>query len=153
MSLDFTIKLEDFVPEAKGELKQAIERSLYAMGVKAVEGSVEAISGNFGIEKAVKTGRLRASISFITPSQSGGSKAQPPKNAKAGDKLNGKAPDNSVIVGTNVEYAEKVHNGMWTSEKGGEERKYKERPFIREGIDQTKDEMKEQVTRIFKGEL
>ena len=65
--------------------------------------------------------------------------------------MTGTAEKNSVVVGSNVEYAEKVHNGMWTSEKGGQNRKYKERPFLRVGIEQTKGEMERQVTTILKG--
>lgn len=148
----FNIRVENnshLILEAFGE---AMERALYAIGVKGVEGSVEAISGNLGIERAVKTGRLRASISFITPNQSGDGK-QKSSAAKEGDKLKGKADKNSVVIGSNVEYAEKVHNGMWTSEKGGKKRKYKERPFLRVGIEKTKDQMQEQVEKIFKGQL
>lgn len=148
--LKFTIKVEDnskLVLEAEDK---AIEDALFAMGIKAVEGSVDAISGKYGIPKAVDTGRLRASISFITPTDSGGS-GEANTHSKAGDKLTGTAEKNSVVVGSNVEYAEKVHNGMWTSEKGGQNRKYKERPFLRVGIEQTKGEMERQVTTILKG--
>lgn len=148
----FTIRIENNSKIVLDGLKDVTERALYAIGVKGVEGSVEAISGNLGIERAVKTGRLRASISFITPTQSGDGK-QKSSAAKEGDKLKGKADKNSVVIGSNVEYAEKVHNGMWTSEKGGEKRKYKERPFLRVGIDKTKGEMQEQVEKIFKGQL
>ena len=157
--LNFTIKVEDnskLVLEAE---EKAIENALYAMGIKAVEGSVYAISGKLGIERAVKTGRLRASISFITPAGDmtvvpNGEKRFENKeveNSEDGDKLSGTAEKNSVVVGSNVEYAEKVHNGMWTSEKGGKNRKYKERPFLRVGIEKTKGEMERQVTTILKG--
>ena len=140
----FNIRVENnsqIVLEALGE---AMERALYAIGVKAVEGSVDAISGRYDIKPAVDTGRLRASISFITPTQKGGSGQPKPKNAEAGDDLTGTAEQNTVVVGSNVEYAEKVHNG--DSKMAG-------RPFLREGIDKTKDKMQEQVTKIFKGQL
>ena len=148
--LKFTIKVEDNSKLVLNAEDKAIEDALYAMGIKAVAGSVDAISGKLGIERAVKTGRLRASISFITPTQSGDGK-QESSEAKEGDKLTGTAEKNSVVVGSNVEYAEKVHNGMWTSEKGGQNRKYKERPFLRVGIEKTKGEMERQVTTILKG--
>ena len=139
--LKFSIKVEDnskLVLEAE---KKAIENALYAMGIKAVEGSVDAISGKYGIPKAVDTGRLRASISFITPTDSGDSgKANP--HSKAGDKLTGTAEKNSVVVGSNVEYADYVHNGT---------RRMEGRPFLRVGIEQTKGEMERQVTTILKG--
>ena len=140
----FTIRVENNSQLVLEDLGEAMERALYAIGVKAVEGSVDAISGRYDIKPAVDTGRLRASISFITPTDKGGSGQPKPKNAEAGDDLTGTAEQNTVVVGSNVEYAEKVHNG--DSKMAG-------RPFLREGIDKTKDKMREQVTKIFKGQL
>lgn len=141
--LNFTIKVEDNSKLVLNAEEKAIEDALYAMGTKAVEGSVDAISGKYGIPKAVDTGRLRASMSAVTYS---GKKINngfiPPENAKTGDKLSGNADKNSVVVGSNVEYAEPVHNG--TSRMEG-------RPFLRVGIEQTKGEMERQVTTILKG--
>ena len=142
--LKFSIRIKDNSQLVLDEAEKATERALYAIGVKAVEGSVDAISGRYDIKPAVDTGRLRASISFITPTQKGGSGQPKPKNAEAGDDLTGTAEQNTVVVGSNVEYAEKVHNG--DSKMAG-------RPFLREGIDKTKDKMREQVTKIFKGQL
>lgn len=139
--LKFSIKIEDNSKLVLNAEDKAIENALYAMGVKAVEGSVDAISGKYGIPKAVDTGRLRASISFITPTDNGGS-GEANANSKAGDKLTGIAEKNSVVVGSNVEYADYVHNG--TSRMEG-------RPFLRAGIEQTKGEMERQVTTILKG--
>lgn len=146
MSEPFTIqiKVQSNADLAKEELEKATERALYAIGVKAVEGSVDAISGRYDIKPAVDTGRLRASISFITPTQKGDSGQPKPANAQAGDELTGTAEENSVVVGSNVEYAEKVHNG---------DSKMAARPFLREGIDKTKDQMQEQAEKIFKGQL
>lgn len=140
----FTIRVENNSQIALGELGKATERVLYAIGVKAVAGSVDAISGRYDIKPAVDTGRLRASISFITPTDKGGSGQPKPANAQAGDELTGTAEQNTVVVGSNVEYAEKVHNG---------ERRMAARPFLREGIDKTKDKMEEQVRKIFEGKL
>lgn len=139
-----TIRIENNANLAKEELEKATERALYAIGVKAVEGSVDAISGRYDIDPAVDTGRLRASISFITPTQKGGSGQPKPANAQVGDELTGKAEQNTVVVGSNVEYAEYVHNG--TSKMAG-------RPFLREGIEKTRDKMQEQAEKIFKGQL
>ena len=140
----FTIRVQDNSKLVLEDLGEAMERALYAIGVKAVEGSVDAISGRYDIKPAVDTGRLRASISFITPTQKGGSGQPKPANAQAGDELTGTAEQNTVVVGSNVEYAEYVHNG--TSRMAG-------RPFLREGIDKTKDQMQEQAEKIFKGQL
>lgn len=140
----FTIRVENNSQLVISELEKATERALYAIGVKAVEGSVDAISGRYDIDPAVDTGRLRASISFITPTQKGDSGQPKPANAQAGDELTGTAEQNTVVVGSNVSYSEFVHNG--TSKMAG-------RPFLREGIDKTKDQMQEQAEKIFKGQL
>lgn len=140
----FTIRVENNSQLVLEDLGEAMERALYAIGVKAVEGSVDAISGRYDIKPAVDTGRLRASISFITPTDKGGSGQPKPANAQAGDELTGTSEKNTVVVGSNVEYAEKVHNG---------DSKMAARPFLREGIDKTKDQMQEQAEKIFKGQL
>ena len=141
----FTIRVKNNSQLVLEELEKATERALYAIGVKAVEGSVDAISGKYDTAPAVDTGRLRASISFVTANgEKGDSGAMSPPNAQAGDKLSGKAPKNSVIAGSNVSYSGFVHNG--TSKMAG-------RPFLREGIDKTKDQMQEQAEKIFKGQL
>lgn len=142
--MKFTIRVENNSQLVISELEKATERALYAIGVKAVEGSVDAISGRYDIDPAVDTGRLRASISFITPTQKGDSGQPKPANAQAGDELTGTAEQNTVVVGSNVSYSEFVHNG--TSKMAG-------RPFLREGIDKTKDKMQEQAEKIFKGQL
>lgn len=141
----FTIRVENNSRLVISELEKATERALYAIGVKAVEGATDAISGKYNVAAAVDTGRLRASMSAVTYS---GDKINngfmPPENAKTGDKLSGNSEKNSVVVGSNVEYAEKVHNG---------DSKMEGRPFLREGIDRTKDDMQRQVEKIFKGQL
>ena len=140
----FTVRVENNSQLALGELEKATERVLYAIGVKAVEGSVDAISGRYDIDPAVDTGRLRASISFITPTDKGGSGQPKPANAQAGDELTGTAEQNTVVVGSNVSYSEFVHNG--TSRMAG-------RPFLREGIEKTKDQKQEQTEKSFKGQV
>lgn len=140
----FTVRVQDNSKLVLEDLGEAMERALYAIGVKAVEGSVDAISGRYDIKPAVDTGRLRASISFITPTDKGDSGQPKPANSQAGDELTGTADKNTVVVGSNVEYAEKVHNG--DSKMAG-------RPFITEGISKTKDKMQEQAEKIFKGQL
>ena len=142
--LKFSIRVQNNSQLVLEEFEKAAERALYAIGVKAVEGSVDAISGRYDIDPAVDTGRLRASISFITPTEKGGSGQPKPANAQAGDDLTGTAEQNTVVVGSNVEYAEYVHNG--TSKMAA-------RPFLREGIDKTKNQMQEQAEKIFKGQL
>lgn len=141
---DYKITIQNNAGIVLAEKEKAIQRALYAIGVKAVEGATDAISGRYGVDPAVDTGRLRASISFITASGEKGDGGYIAPNSKQNDKVSGEAPENAVVVGSNVEYAEFVHNG--TSKMAG-------RPFLREGIEQTKDDMQRQVEKIFKGEL
>ena len=141
---DYKVTFQNNAGIISAEKEKAIQRALYAIGVKAVEGATDAISGRYGVDPAVDTGRLRASISFVTASGEKGDGGYIAPNSKQSDKVSGEAPENAVIVGSNVEYAEFVHNG--TSRMPG-------RPFLREGIEQTKDDMQRQVEKIFKGEL
>lgn len=145
MAKDFevTIELEDNSADFKKALQQAMPKCLYAMGVSAVDGAVTSISGGYTkSNQAVDTGRLRASLSFVTADGAKGDSGQHSDNSQAGDQLDGHAEKDSVYVGSNVSYAEFVHNG--TSRMTG-------RPFLREGIDNKKDEMKEMVQGILEG--
>lgn len=142
-NFEVNIEFEDNSLEFKEALKVATNRILYAWGVKGVEGAVTAISGGYTpSNQAVDTGRLRASISFITASGENGSGAVSVAESQSGDKLSGKAIEDSVVIGSNVNYAEYVHDG--TSRMGA-------RPFLREGIDRTKEEMKQQAIGILQG--
>lgn len=137
-SLNFDKSGYDLVEK---NLPKVIEDALYAMGVDALGGAVSSISGRYMPDNlAVDTGRLRASLSFITEDREGSS-GESSSAEQPGDKLTGKGEKDCVIVGTNVEYAEYVHNG--TSKMTG-------RPFLREGIDQTRDMMREHVEEILK---
>lgn len=150
--LSYTVKFDDNSRIFLDAEREAVDRALYAIGLKGVEGATDAISGAYGVAAAIDTGRLKASISFITqmgdmnvvPEGMGRCENKEVANSKPGDKLSGTADKNSVIVGSNVEYAEYVHDG--TSRMDG-------RPFLREGIDRTKGDMERQVNKIFKGEL
>ena len=143
--LNFTVKFDDNSGILLDAEREAVDRALYAIGVKGVEGATDAISGAYGVAAAVDTGRLRASISFITATgEKGDSGTAQPPNAKQSDKLSGTAEKNSVVIGSNVEYAEYVHDG--TSRMDG-------RPFFCGLIVRTVVEMERQVERIFKGEL
>lgn len=143
MSLEYSIKVDSNEPVIRAELEKDMERALYAIGVKAVEGAVRSISGQYTpSNQAVDTGRLRASISFITAGgESGAGAAQVPES-KSGDRLNGKAETNTVVIGSNTSYAEFVHNGT---------HKMRARPFLREGIDNTKGDMEKIVKDILQG--
>ena len=138
-------KIEDLSPQVLASLDDAKRRALYAAGITFQKGATDSISGLYTAEnKAVDTGRLRASISFITPEGASAPISAAPENAQATDALKGVAPLDTMMFGSNVEYAAYVHEGTHGMEG---------RPFLREGVDMTKDDLKDTITRIFKGEL
>ena len=140
--IHISVKLENNSKIVLDEMRKKMEDALYIMGVNSVEGASEAISGAGGIAPAVDTGRLRASISFITPTREGVNKVSTKEAAalQPGDQLKGSADENTVVVGSNVEYAEYVHDG--TSKMVG-------RPFLRVGIESVLDKMQRQVQNVF----
>lgn len=139
------IDIQDMSPQVKQQFDYAVKRALYAIGITIQKGATESISGLYTKEnKAVDTGRLRASISFITPDQRSPAMAAKPATAVSSDTLSGRAPENTLIFGTNVSYAVYVHEGT---------KKVAARPFLREGVDRVRDDVKDTVDRIFKGTL
>lgn len=137
--LSFNVKIEDNSPEIQKALKENMDKCLYIMGTRAVEGAVQSISFE---NLAVDTGRLRASISFVTAQGQTGQSGEHSDASKSGDTLSGKAPADSVQVGTNVEYAIYVHNG--TSRMA-------ERPFLKDGIENQRDAIQEGVKGVLEG--
>lgn len=135
----FSVKIEDNRPEVQKALQENMENCLYIMGTRAVEGAVRSISFD---NLAVDTGRLRASISFVTADGTTGDSGERSDASKGGDTLSGKAPADSVQVGTNVEYAEFVHNG--TSRMAA-------RPFLKDGIEDNKEYIEEGVKGVLEG--
>ena len=145
MDVEVNFKIEDMSAQVLGDLGKAEARALFAAGIIVQKGATDSISGLYTAEnKAVDTGRLRASISFITPEEQSGGAQNPPENAKETDVLKGRAEPHTMIFGSNVEYAQYVHNGT---------EKMPSRPFLREGVDRSKAEIKETIEKIFKGEL
>ncbi len=86
------VRFENNSSKVKEELENAVNEALYRIGLQAVKNTTGYITSK-GI---VDTGRLRASMSFITPEKSYGS---------GEGAISGTAPDNTVIVGTDVDYA------------------------------------------------
>lgn len=155
--INISFKVEDMSPQVLAELDKAVGRALYAAGITIQRGATESITElvynktkeQRAEEKKKKnaykrTGRLRASISFITPNQRSSQISQKPVNARSSDTLSGAAPANTLIFGTNVEYATYVHEGA---------RGVPARPFLRNGVDRVKSDIKDTIERIFKGEL
>lgn len=95
----------------------AIARALEAIGIQA-EGDVVSVITAKGI---VDTGRLRDSITYATSRH----KDKPRGVAKAEDAVQGSPEEDSVYVGTNVEYA--AYHEYGTS-------RMKARPYLKPAI-------------------
>lgn len=148
---DFTITVQDLTDKVQQELDKAVERALFLMGVNAIEGATIEIGGKGQTDKAIDTGRLRASLSFITPQQQSGANKNKVGQEDEGEKylqpndvLTGTAEENTVVVGSNVNYASYVHNGTY---------KKAARPFLHNGIMSVRDKMQRQVEKVLKGEI
>jgi phage gpG-like protein len=134
-------KVEDNTDLAAEELAKRIGMCLYKMGENSVTHTVDYMSKpDFTGKDIVDTGRLRASISFATVKERSG-----PNGAMASetDALTQQPPsEKSVIVGTNVEYANYVELG--TSKQPA-------RHFLLNGIYDSMTETNEDLKSIMKG--
>lgn len=135
------IKIQDNSGKVLAELEKSIERAMFYAGNNIVNETTDYMGQiDFTGQDIVDTGRLRASLSYITEQQSGGG-----ENAhKLTDTIKGNADDNSVIWGSNVEYASYVNNG--TSKKEA-------RKFIQNGYYNAEGKLKIGIEKILKGEL
>lgn len=132
------LQLQDFSTDVLKCFNEACDRALYRIGLKGVEGAVESISKL--PNKAIDTGRLRASISFVAH----GEQKSENKGAEEADYISGAPDELCTVIGTNVNYAVYVHEGT---------KKMPARPFLRDGVNDMKDKMQEDVIKVFKGEL
>lgn len=133
-------QVESNVGEVDKEFRKRIDMALFAIGSTVLENSVESISGTFDMSmKAVDTGRLRASLSFVTPKGQGGVSAVPSEATLPGDALAYTSEPDTVVIGTNVEYAEFVHNGTV---------KMSPRPFLLDGVNRSTERIEELLNQI-----
>jgi len=135
------IKIQDNSGQVLSELDKSIERAMFYAGNEVVNSTTDYMGQvDFTGRDIVDTGRLRASLSYITPEASGGgSQAQ-----KVNDTIKGTADNNSVLWGSNVEYAGYVNNG--TAKKQA-------RKFIQNGYYNAEGKIKIGIEKILKGEL
>ena len=104
--MSINIKFESNLPKFETELKEKKKLITYAWGLKLMSLASQVITRN----GQVLTGRLRASISFITIDKSGSN------GGSGSDVLTGSTgEEGTVIIGSNVPYARKVE---LTSRKG-----------------------------------
>lgn len=124
MSGKTEVKYEDNSSKVLQEAKEKKKQILYAWGLKLQSLIVKRIT----VQKQVDTGRLRSSITFSTHDKQGASIAK--SNAsKSTDYINGEADENTLVIGSNVEYAKKVE---FTSKKGS---------YMRSTILEARDEL------------
>lgn len=150
---EITFKVEDLSPEALKELDFKIGKALYLAGIDVVAGTVEYMTKiDFTGRDIIDTGKLMQSISFITSDyQSGINKVkQTAGNSEKkaliteNDIITGKAPKNTMIWGSNVEYAEFVNNGT---------NKQDARHFLENGFYQSQKRMKQDIKQALEGEI
>lgn len=140
--INVTVKVDSKVKEALNEFDERTEQALLAIGTQAVKGVVEYMSiPDFTGRDIVDTGRLRASISFLTPNEESGFVNSTVPESSADDVVKGRSDPLSVIVGSNVNYAEWVNNGTT---------KQPARHFIENGIERERGNMQELVNLIYK---
>jgi hypothetical protein len=135
------VKIENNTAKVLGEFGSAMGRALYAIGVSAQGDVIKEMNRTIYTRDPKKkytyklTGRLRGSISFVTPDAESGVYDN---NADSSDALSGKGLENTVIIGTNVEYAEKVN---------------RKRKFMENGIEPNWDKYQKIAKDIFEGKL
>lgn len=133
---------ESNAAEILAEFAKQTLRVLYAIGTEAQSDVILYMSKpDFTGRDIVDTGRLRASISFLTPSEESG-----PNGAEAGaaDAIRGRSEIDSVLIGSNVEYADEVNNGGYRTVA---------RHFLENGIEPNGEKYKEIAAEIYEGKL
>lgn len=130
MSKKGEVIFKSYAPEVKEELRRRIPVILDALGVEAEGNAVNEISRM----KAVDTGRLRASITHATSEYSGkGSYTDDQGNSYSDANAKGTPKEDSVYIGTNVEYAPYIEYGA---------RSMGARPFLRNAVDRYGEDYK-----------
>ena len=95
------VNIQDNSDKLLGEEEKKKDKILYEIGLEWQSIVTKILTE----KKIVDTGRLRASMSFITNKKR--VKGVPVKETKPQDFLSGRANKDELIVGSNVEYAEK----------------------------------------------
>lgn len=144
MPISFEIK--DFSDQVLQAEKEQIEKALYVAGIDIVGKTVEYMSQkDFTGRDIVDTGKLRQSISFITSErQSGKNSSAATESVSADDLIRGKAPENQLIFGSDIQYANFVNNGTV---------KQPARKFLENGFNNAKEDVERHIEKVLKGEL
>lgn len=133
---DIEITIKDNSGKVLQELESKMPEILNALGNEMYKSVY-----NFMTEdKVVDTGRLRGSISYSTPY---GDYNNPTIANKANDFIRGAKEKDTVVIGSNVEYASYVNSG--TS-------KQRARKFLETGIYRSLPQLSNATEKILKGE-
>lgn len=130
------IKIEDNSQKVLNELENKMPEILDGLGNELYKSIYQFMT----TDKIVDTGRLRGSISYSTPfnEYSNLTLANKPEDA-----IRGVKQKDTVIYGSNVEYASYVNSGS---------SKQRARKFIENGTNRAVPQMKSVVEKILKGE-
>lgn len=134
--MDIIINIEDNSQAIKDELEKKTPEILSAMGNELYK----AIYNYMTEDKVVDTGRLRGSISYSTPTTNYNN---PTSANKATDFITNANEKDTVVYGSNVEYASYVNSG--TSRQ-------RARKFMETGTNRAIPKCKGAVETILKGE-
>jgi len=134
--MEFSISLQDNSAEVLNELDKIMPELLNATGLELYKSIYQFMTD----DKIVDTGRLRGSISYSTPYNNYNNPA--PANKPEDFIANVKEQD-TVIYGSNVEYASYVNSG--TSRQ-------KARKFIENGTTRAIPQIKRVLQKILEGD-
>lgn len=130
---EFDFQIDSKIPELKRATQESITTALEAVGVQA-QGNATAEITAVG---AIETGRLKNSITFAVSGQSGSThNYSDDEGNRYSDEIGstGDAKENTVYLGTNVEYAPYVELGTY---------KMRARPFIRPAMEKNLSDYKD----------
>lgn len=144
MPKNATTKITDNTELVKNATAEAIERGLEAVGIELERRAKVICTTRYGDKSPIDTGRLRNSITHATKTNPGQSTYQDNQGREFGDgKARGTPEENTVYLGTNVEYAPYVELGTV---------KMAARPILRPAATEDPDTLKEILeTQLRKG--
>lgn len=139
-----SVSVKSYVPEVKGAIAERKQQALSTVG--------ETVTGTAKELAPVDKGRLRSSITYAFD-------GKPPvfvNNVEVapGIQRNGRAPKNTVLIGTNVVYARYQHEGLSSS---GRQLNYQmpkaESKFLKKAVQRNRDKIKRDIQRALEGKL
>ncbi len=122
--------------QARQVMDEAVQAALEAVGI-VVEGQAIELA-------AIDTGRLKGSITYATKTAKSSPRPGPNYTPDERDGVTHDGSDNSVVIGTNVEYAPYVEYG--TVHMAAQ-------PFLRRAIEITRNDIEEVFATIIRSKL